>query len=415
MNITLNTAAVREWLGGLFGRQRLDKNATVYPYDSTPTPMGSSVSVDNSLKLSAVWACVRLRSQTISTLPIHLRDTEKNISDNHPLYKLLHDAPNADMCASEFWEVMIASLDLWGNAYALITRGGNRIISLEPLDPQAMRVKRDKTGAIIYQYSKTGYADEYSEADIFHVRGFTLDGLTGLSPIQYAAEAIGAQMDLNRFTANDWKKGLKIGGFFKFPTLLSPEQRQVFRENLVRYQQPENADSYMLLENGIEPVTANGIKINPKDAQVIESKYFGIEEICRAFGVPPQLIGHYDKASSWASSLEGMNQGFLTYSLRPTLVRIEQTISRKLLTPIERQQYRPKFAVEGLLRANSGERANFYNLMVQNGIMTRNDVRALEDLPRIEGADVLTVQLNMTTIDNVGKEPVKDSTDRTTE
>lgn len=403
MNLTLNN--ISQWFGGLFGRQRLDKNATVYPFDSTPTPMGSSVSVNTALKLSAVWACVRLRSQTISTLPIHLRDTDKNISDTHPLYRILHDTPNADMCASEFWEVMIASLDLWGNAYALINRVGGRIVSLDPLDPQQMQVKRDDSGAIIYQYSKTGYADSYPESDIFHVRGFTLDGLTGLSPIQYAAEAVGAQIDLNRYTANDWRNGLKVGGFFKFPTLLSPEQRKVFRENLALFKSPENSDGYMLLEAGIEPVSAAGIKINPRDAQVIESKYFGIEEICRAFGVPPQLIGHYDKASSWASSLEGMNQGFLTYSLRPTLVRIEQTISRKILNPTERQIYRPKFSVEGLLRANSLDRANFYNLMVQNGIMSRNDVRKLEDLPTVEGADELTVQLNLTPLQNLGANP----------
>ena len=158
----------------------------------------------------------------------------------------------------------------------------------------------------------------------------------------------------------------------------------------------------MLLEAGIEPVTAAALRINPKDAQMIESKYFGIEEICRIFGVPPQLIGHTDKASSWASSLEGMNQGFLTYSLRPTLVRVEQSIARKLLSPSERQQYRPKFSVEGLLRADSNARANYYNLMVQNGIMSRNDVRRLEDLPAVNGADELTVQLNLTRLQNLG-------------
>lgn len=158
----------------------------------------------------------------------------------------------------------------------------------------------------------------------------------------------------------------------------------------------------MLLEAGIKASGASQLRINPKDAQMLESKYFGIEEICRAFGVPPQLIGHTDKASSWASSLEGMNQGFLDYSLRPTLVRVEQTISRKLLTPAERAIYRPKFSVEGLLRANSADRANFYNLMVQNGIMSRNDVRRLEDLPPVAGGDTLTVQLNMTRLQDLG-------------
>ena len=179
-----------DFFGGLFGRQRLDQATTVYPYDSTPTPMGGSVTVNTALKLSAVWACVRLRSQTISTLPLHLRDADKQLAGQHPLYRILHDAPNADMAASEFWEVMIASLDLWGNAYALISRSAGRVVALEPLDPQVMRVKRDERGAIRYLYSKTGYADEYAEEDILHLRGFTLDGLTGLSPIQYAADTV---------------------------------------------------------------------------------------------------------------------------------------------------------------------------------------------------------------------------------
>lgn len=390
------------WFRGVFGRQRLDKDSRVEPFGTHTTPSGSAVTVDSALKLSAVWACVRLRSQTISTLPLHLRDNDKQIADTHPLYRLLHDAPNADMSASEFWEVMIASLDLWGNAYALIHKSGGRIVALEPLDPQTMSVKRGKTGAISYIYRKNNAETEYQEAEMLHLRGFTLDGLTGLSPIAYAASTVGMQIDLNKASQNDWKNGLKVGGFFKFPSLLTPEQRQAFRASLSSFQNPDTSAGYMLLEAGIEPVTAAALRINPKDAQMIESKYFGIEEICRIFGVPPQLIGHTDKASSWASSLEGMNQGFLTYSLRPTLVRVEQSIARKLLSPSERQQYRPKFSVEGLLRADSNARANYYNLMVQNGIMSRNDVRRLEDLPAVNGADELTVQLNLTRLQNLG-------------
>lgn len=405
MNLTINDPkGWRGWLSGIFGRQRLDKGDTVAPYTGESTAMGSRVSANTALKLSAVWACVNLRSNTISTLPLHIRDNEKKIATNLPLYSVLHDAPNADMTASEFWQVMIASLDLWGNAYALITRSGNRVVALDPLDPEAMTVKRDDSGQIIYKYNKRNYKQEYAENEILHIRGFTLDGLTGLSPIQYFASTIGAAIDLNKTSANDWRTGLKVGGFFKFPTLLTKEQRTAFRENLTKFQDVETSSGYMLLENGIDVITAEGIRINPKDAQMLESKIFGIEEITRAYGVPPQLIGSTDKASSWASSLEGMNQGFLDYSLRPTLVRIEQTIARKLLTPAERLKYRPKFTVEGLLRANSLDRANFYSAMTQNGLMTRNEVREKEDLPRVSGADELTVQLNLTPLGQLGAE-----------
>ena len=145
--------------------------------------------------------------------------------------------------------------------------------------------------------------------------------------------------------------------------------------------------------------------MNPQDAQLLESRYFGIEEICRIFGVPPQLIYHTNKASSWASSLENMNLGFLMYSLRPVQVKIEQAIVKKLLSPAERSQYKPKWSVEGLLRADSNGRSAFYTSALQNGWLTRNEVRELEDLPPLDGGDSLTVQTNLTHLHNLGKQP----------
>lgn len=153
----------------------------------------------------------------------------------------------------------------------------------------------------------------------------------------------------------------------------------------------------MILEAGMKVSGASSIRINPVDAQLLESRYFGIEEICRAFGVPPQLIGHTSKASSWASSLEQTNQGFLTYALNPQLVRYEQTIARKLLLPQDKYKYRPKFSVDGLLRSDVAKRGDFYVKMTQNGLMTRNEARELEDLPASTdpAAGKLTVQMQM--------------------
>ena len=169
------------------------------------------------------------------------------------------------------------------------------------------------------------------------------------------------------------------------------------RKGLSSFSLPENAGKYMILEAGMKVASASNIRINPVDAQLLESRYFGIEEICRAFGVPPQLIGHTNKASSWASSLEQTNQGFLTYSLNPQLVRYEQTIARKLLLPQDKYKYRPKFSVDGLLRANNTARADFYVKMTQNGLYTRNEVRELEDMPKADDptADKLMVQMQM--------------------
>ena len=386
----------------LTGRTQLKKGDTSYPFDSYLSSGGAVVSPETALKLSAVWACVKLRAETISTLPLHLYDSNKKIAKDHGLYRVLHDSPNADMCASEFWQIQSACLDLWGNAYSYITRRNDRsVISLEPLFPSEMVKKRLKDGGFEYHYTENGKVKIYTDDEILHFKGFTLDGYVGLSAIQFFAQTIGMQFDANN-QAQDWfKNGLKVGGFLETgEQTLTGEQRTRMRNHLAEFSKPENSGKYMILEAGMKLASASAIRINPVDAQLLESRYFGIEEICRAFGVPPQLIGHTNKASSWASSLEQTNQGFLTYSLNPQLVRYEQTISRKLLLPQDKYKYRPKFAVDGLLRANNTARADFYVKMTQNGLYTRNEVRELEDMPRAEDptADQLMVQMQMVSL-----------------
>lgn len=393
----------------LTGRTQLKKGDTSYPFDSYLSSGGAVVSPETALKLSAVWACVKLRAETISTLPLHLYDSNKKIAKDHGLYRVLHDSPNADMCASEFWQIQSACLDLWGNAYSYITRRNDRsVISLEPLFPSEMVKKRLKDGGFEYHYTENGKVKIYTDDEILHFKGFTLDGYVGLSAIQFFAQTIGMQFDANN-QAQDWfKNGLKVGGFLETgEQTLTGEQRTRMRNHLAEFSKPENSGKYMILEAGMKLASASAIRINPIDAQLLESRYFGIEEICRAFGVPPQLIGHTNKASSWASSLEQTNQGFLTYSLNPQLVRYEQTISRKLLLPQDKYKYRPKFAVDGLLRANNTARADFYVKMTQNGLYTRNEVRELEDMPRAEDptADQLMVQMQMVPLGQDQGEP----------
>lgn len=390
-------------LSRLTGRHHLDKGSSAAPFRGDSTPSGTAVTAEKALKLSAVWACVRLRAETISTLPLHLRDGDGNIASDHPLYAILHDCPNADMSAVEFWQAMTVSQDLWGNAYARIFHNSvGNVIALEPMDSESMTVARLENGALQYRYCKGGKTTKYDEAEILHFKGFSLDGLLGLSPIRYAADTLGGQMDANSSAAREFKNGLKAGGFLKTgERVLTEKQRADLKAGLFEFSQPENAGKMMVLEAGMD-VAGSSVRINPADAQLLESRYFGIEEICRAFSTPPPLIGHTNKASSWASSMESINMGFLTYAVNPMLVRYEQTITRKLLKPAERSLYRPKFSVEGLLRADSAARAAFYNQMLQNGVMSRNEVRRLENLPPVDGGDVLTVQVNMTTLDKVG-------------
>lgn len=379
----------RPWTG--------DGSTEVAPVNSVATVAGSTVTPDRALRVSAVWACVGLRAAIVSTLPLILRGPTRERLLDHPLSEVLYEAPNFDMCASEYWEMQMASLDLWGNAYSAIDRDldGN-VSGLRPLRPEKMTVLRNQRGAIRYVY-RAGSAREkvYNEDEIFHIRGFTVDGLIGLSPLRYAAEAIGGLLDANEAAAREFRNGLKVGGFLKTgATTLTAEQRERLRGNLGQFSLPENASKWMVLEAGMEPVSANGIRMNPADAQLLESRYFGIEEICRAFRVPPQLIGHTNKSNSWASSLENTNLGFLQYSLRPVLCRIEQSIVKQLIPRQDRRNVRPKFSVEGLLRADSAGRAAFYRTMSDLGAFSINDILELEDRPPVDGGDAHLVQLN---------------------
>lgn len=387
----------------LTGKTQLNKGGSSHPMGDYTSSGGAIVNPETALKLSAVWACVKLRAETISTLPLHLYDSDKKIAKDHDLYRILHDSPNADMCASEFWQIQSASLDLWGNAYSYISRRTNRsVISLEPLFPSEMVKKRLKDGSFEYHYTENGKVKIYADDEILHFKGFTLDGYVGLSAIQFFAQTIGMQFDANN-QAQDWfKNGLKVGGFLESgETTLTTQQRDSLRQSLSMFSRPENAGKYMVLEAGMKVASASNIRINPVDAQLLESRYFGIEEICRAFGVPPQLIGHTNKASSWASSLEQTNQGFLTYSLNPQLVRYEQTIARKLLLPQDKYKYRPKFSVDGLLRSDVAKRSEYYVRMTQNGLMTRNEARDLEDWAPLPGGDELMVQMQMVPLQDI--------------
>lgn len=242
----------------LTGRQRLNKGESMPPDNAYLTAGGTAVNAETAMRLSAVWACVRLRSQTIATLPLHLRDRDKNIAYDHPLYRILHDAPNADMCASEFWEAMIATLDTYGNSYARIYRNVvGDVVALEVLNPDAITPRRAKDGSISYEYYESGIRKQYNEADILHLKGFTLDGLIGLSPITYAGETMGSLLEANRAAAHEFKNRLKVGGFLEYDRgVLQPEQREQFRRMLRHHQDPETAGSYMVLEQGGESLAA---------------------------------------------------------------------------------------------------------------------------------------------------------------
>ena len=393
-------AKLLKWLG-VTPEMRVKTDWSEYSGTSTS---GQNVSVDKSLHLSAVWACVRVISETISTLPLKIYerkpDGSKIVATDHPVYQILCRQPAIDLTPARFMQMIPASICLRGNSFSEKLFFRKELVGIRPLLPQYMNVGSDDAGRITYKYSDpvTKTEREIPRENIMHIRGFSLDAAVGLTPIQFGADIIGSALATHEAASNVFKNGLQNSGFMTSSVPLNPEQRTALRNNLQQFMGSNNAGKVMLLEGGFD---YKGITINPETAQLLESRSFSIEEICRWFGVPPVIIGHMEKQSSWASSIESLYTQFLITGLRPMLVNIEQEIGRCLLDNDDR--YFAEFAVEGLLRADSNGRASYYKQALQDGWMNRNEVRAKENLPPIDGGDKFTIQLNMTTLDKVGQ------------
>ena len=366
---------------------------------------GQTVNTRSALQLSAAWACVRLIAETLSTLPMGLNrsrpDGSKEPAIMHPLYALLRTQPNADMSAVDFWQAYLASLLLWGNAYAekRLTAGGI-IISIDFLNPEYISRRLLSDGAIEWKYRdpETRATRTIAEEAMWHTTAFTLDGKMGLSPISMGANVLGGAMAADKASAHTFSSGMKSSGLVTMGvSTLQPKQREDIRQHVKKV---SDDGGVMVLEMGMGFQQLN---MNPQDAELLATRSFNVEEICRWFRVPPFMVGHSEKSTSWGTGIEQQMIGFITFVLRPWCVRIEQSVRRNLLTPVERLTMSSEFALEALLRGDSAARSAFYSQMVQNGIMTRDDVRRLENLPIMGGnANVLTVQSNLLPIDALG-------------
>lgn len=393
-------AAVLGWLGAPFGLTDADAWARLGATSSA----GVSVNDQNILQLSAVWACARLISETMGTLPLgmHERTTnDKRPAPQHPLHFIIGTQPNTDTISSVFWESVVAAMLLRGNARCEKLMIGDRVVGLSFLYPPRLSITRKGDGSKEYRYTEeNGRQRVIPESRIWSIPGWSLDGKNGVSVIQYGAQVFGAALATDEAAAGTFKRGLMPTTYFKFPQVLKPDQRVAARETIGLISGALNAGTSAMLEAGVEVGT---IGINPKDAQMLESRAFGVEEICRWFRVPPWMVGHTEKSTSWGTGIEQQMIGFLVFTLGPWLKRIEQSIVKDLLTPAERLRYYPKFAVEGLLRADSKARGDFYSVMVNNGILTRDEVRELEDRAPMGGnAAVLTVQTALAPLDDLG-------------
>jgi HK97 family phage portal protein len=381
------------------------KQPSIYVAPDSYLDNGSS----GVLGLSAAWACVNLICGTIASLPLMVYRTDREggrtVAYRHPLYRILHDTPNFDQTNTDFWEGMTAAVELWGNAYAEIFREGAKVVSLDPIRPDIMTVARNKsTGDLEYTWSDEGKSHKRKGSSILHIRGFGGNPLGGLSTLSYGRHTFGLAGAIERASSATFRNGLRPAGTLTFEKFLTDEQRQVVEAKLSeKFSGAMNSGRPMVLEGGTK---WESLSINPEDAQMLQSRAFSVEEICRFFGVPPFMVGHHEKSTSWGTGLEQQTMGFQKFTLRRRLKRIEQALEKQLLTPEDRTKgITIEFVIEGLLRGDSAARAGFYQSGLQNGWMTINEVRGLENLPPVEGGDTPRTQMQNVPITEAGKPP----------
>lgn len=347
---------------------------------------GQTITEQTALTLSTVWACTSLVSETIGTLPLHIYKKTANgreRADDYQLSYILRNKPNTKSTSSVLWQSTVASMLLRGNGILKKLTVGNKLVGLQFMPYDKLQIVLDFDGnAEFYEIRPRGMTVKIPTKDIVRIPNFTIDGNWGLSSITYGAKMFSNSLNSMESANKMLEKGLLQTIVFKTDKRVKSEQRDEFRRNLEKITGAMNAGQSPLLEDGM---TAESLSLNPKDAQLLESRAFSVEEICRWFRVDPSMIGHGNAVSNWGTGLEQKMIGFLTFTLRPILTRIEQAINNELIPIEDRGTYYAEFSIDGLLRGDSSSRATFFREMVNAGIMTRDEVRKLENLPPLGG------------------------------
>ena len=397
----------------IFRSRDAPRNATAgsgYSFLLGSSASGKAVNERSAMQITAVYSCVRILSEAVASLPLHLykyTDTGTEKATEHLLYFLLHDEPNPEMTSFVFRETLMTHLLLWGNAYAQIIRNGKgEVLALYPLMPDRMNVDRDEHGNIVYEYMVSqedapinkGSTVKLSPSEVLHIPGLGFDGLVGYSPIAMAKNAIGLAIATEEYGSKFFANGATPSGILEFPgTVKEPER---VRESWNKGFGGENKHKVAILEQGMKYTP---ISISPNEAQFLETRKFQIDEIARIFRVPPHMIGDLEKSSF--SNIEQQSLEFVKYTLDPWVVRWEQSIKRTLLLPDEKGVYFAKFNVDGLLRGDYQSRMNGYATARQNGWMSANDIRSLEQqdlIPDEEGGNLYLINGNMLPLKQAG-------------
>jgi HK97 family phage portal protein len=383
-------------------------NPSLWNLRGSQSVSGEEVTEHSALTYSAVWNAVSLISGTVACLPLHLmqrKGDKKRIADDRHLYRVLHDEANPLMTAKAFRECLLAHILTWGNGYAEIVRNVvGEVIELWPITPNRVTIGMVEND-IVYTIKMGSEADvTLPRSKVLHIPGLGFDGFQGYSVIAMARKSIGLGMAMETFGARYFGEGTHPGITVSHPGKLSPEAHKNLQNSLAsNYAGLGKSHKIMLLEEGMKP---EKIGIPPNDSQFLESRQFQIPEVARWFNLPPHKLKDLTRSSF--NNIESEQISFVTDSILPWLVTIEQNLNMQLLTEYDkalsgRGRYYCKHIVEGLLRGDAQSRAAFYTVMLDKGVFSVNDVRALEDQDPVPGGDIHLVPLNMTTLENAGK------------
>lgn len=391
------------WLGGS-GSSRNAGNQISGPMGyATASPV--EVNEDSAMQLSAVWACVRLLSETVASLPVNVyRKTPKGLelAPDHWLSLLMARKPNRYQTKVEFFETLMLNLALHGNAYAKITKVGGQIRSLLPLMASQIETKLLPDGSVVHLYHADGNVDVLSADSVWHVKLYG-NGIVGKSPLAFGRNMFGIAQAAEQSVGKIYANGGKPSGVLSFDRLLTPAQRASVRENFATLTTGTD-DRLLVIEQGMK---FDAVSMSPQDIELLASRKHQIDEIARWFGVPSILINQNEGSTTLGSSTAEIISGFYKLNLRPYLERIEASVKTWLFSPQEAEEYEFEFDFEGLLRSDLKSRLEGYRTAVAGTILTPNEVRRIEGWPRVEGGDVLLSQINMTPIDKLGQHAIK--------
>ena len=393
--------SVRGWFGrfGALGERRGEQ---------LPVPSGAlvpntiSVGPDGALQISTVWACIERRATVIASLPLfvytQMASGMKELARTSRLYQLLHDSPNDRMTPLEFWRAMIMNHDLRGNAYARVDRDpAGEALALWPMPADQVRPFVLPDGSMVYEYRLGDDVAILAAANVLHLKGLG-NGTVGLAKLEFMRSTTDEAAKAQQAASTMFGNGGKPTGVLMVDGILKPEQREAVKSRFAEMATGSTSRLYVLEAS----MKYQQLSITPEDQQLLETRRFTVEEICRWFDVPPVLV-HHSNVTTWGSGVEQIVSGFHKFTVRPMLVSIEQAIRKRVLTPRQRATMTVEFSFEALLRGDPAARATFYSTGLQNGYLTRNEVRQLENLPPMAGANELTAQSNLLPLAMLGR------------